>query len=317
MGPKILIVRFSAIGDCVMAAPAASVLRRAMPDAFIAWAVDSRCVDVIDTERLVDMRYEIPRKNWKKDHTSWHQQFRHFARLRRFQFDYGLDLQGHSKTAFCLRIAAPKKRWAAKATDVAALLLNPRADIRHKGVHTVERNLQMASLIGDFDVSTEPIMPRLELLPDIPWKPAIGRLATISTSAGHPKKCYSAAAWGEVARLLQQQGFQVAFLGGCGDPSPELPGVMSWVGKLSLGATMRAVANSAVHLAADTGTGHMAAAYGVPVVSVFGYTNQTKYRPYTQNSVLLNAGKSMDGVLPEQIVESVDSIVARQHAFVN
>ena len=80
---------------------------------------------------------------------------------------------------------------------------------------------------------------------------------------------------------------------------------------------MSAVAHSMVHLAADTGTGHMAAAYGVPVVSVFGYTDMIEYRPYTENGVVLNAGKSMDGVSPEQIVDSVESLVAPQHAFLN
>ncbi|MBC8063619.1 MAG: hypothetical protein H7Y17_02220, partial [Chlorobia bacterium] len=41
---------------------------------------------------------------------------------------------------------------------------------------------------------------------------------------------------------------------------------------------MSAVAHSTIHLAADTGTGHMAAAFGVPFVSVFGPTDPKLFR---------------------------------------
>ena len=299
-----------------MAVPAVSVIRRAMKDSFITWAVDSHCSAVIDQERLVDLRYQIPRREWKKVHVSWAKQLRHFARLRQFRFDYGIDLQGHSKTALCLRIASPKNRFAARATDLAAYVLNPVANLPMKGLHCVERNLLSLSMIGKFEVSSAPIMPRVELLPDLPERD-LSRLATISISAGSPSKCYSPELWAQVAQILLKEGFEVALLGGPGDPQPTVEGTRNWIGKLSLEETMAAVARSKIHFAADTGTGHIAAAYGVPVVSIFGYTDIVKYRPYTENGVVLDAGKTMDGVDSEQIVNSAQLLVARQNAFLN
>src|SRR5206468_1546598 len=115
------------------------------------------------------------------------------------------------------------------------------------------------------------------------------------------------------AVLMQREGFTVAFLGGPSDPHVELPGALDWTGALTLDQAMAAIALSEVHLAADTGTGHIAAAYGVPVVSVFGYTKAWKYRPYTDRAIVLDAGKSMDGIEPAQIVEAALSLTESRH----
>lgn len=318
MSPRFLLVKFSAIGDCVMAAAAASSVRRSYPDAFICWAVDTRCSPVVDTDVLVDLRFNVPRQQWKSGHVSWLDQFRHFAQLRRFNFDYGLDLQGHSKTALCLRIARPKKRAALRARDVAAWLLNPVASNGNLPPHTVERNLFALRTLGDFSGDPSPIMPKMTPLPAEVEEHMSHKLVSISISAGHPKKCYSVECWLHVARELRAQGYDVAFLGGPEDKIQAQPYVHDWIGRLDLGQTMSVVARSRVHIAADTGTGHMAAAYGVPVVSVFGYTDKEEFRPYTNNAIVLDAGRGMDRVTPSDIVESTEALLARQrNAFLN
>jgi ADP-heptose:LPS heptosyltransferase len=310
IGPRVLIVKFSAIGDCVMAVPAASVVRRCYEDAFIAWAVDSRCAAVVDTKRLVDLRYEIPREEWKQKGMSWWHQYRYFARLRPFRFDYGMDLQGHSKTAICLRIARPNKRIAARATDIFTRLINPVAK-RYGSSHIVERNLEVLQQLGDFSGDATPIMPDYEpyvprLVRDVP---NLTNLVTISISAGHPKKVFPAERWEAVGRSLVSAGYTLGILGGARDVPPRVPGAIDWVGKLTLQESMAAVASSRLHLAADTGTGHIAAAYGVPVVSVFGYTKASVYRPYTESAIVLDAGKSMSGVSAQDIIEAANSLI--------
>src|SRR5687768_4363933 len=109
---KFLLVRFSAIGDSVMAAHAATSVRQAHPDAFLAWAIEARCAAVADTTKLLDLRHEFPREKWKKQAwspTTWWDTMRTYTKLRGHRFDLGVDLQGHSKTALCLYLAKPKK----------------------------------------------------------------------------------------------------------------------------------------------------------------------------------------------------------------
>lgn len=305
---RFLLVRYSAIGDCVMAAPVASSVRRAAPDAFIGWAVEKRCEDVVDAEKLVDDRASYDPRLFRKAKNrlaGMRREWAYFIRLRTLRFDVGLDLQGHSKTALCLRLAKPTKRYAIRATDVFARSLNPILKIT-EGQHTVERNLEALRLATGLVTDPTPIMPELcAEKEEVRRMVGNGRpLATISVSAGAPFKEYPLERWSAVAAELMRQAYSVVFLGGPTDRAPIVHGTQDFVGKLSLAHSMAAVALSAVHLAADTGSGHMAAAYGVPVVSVFGPTEPSLYRPYTEKGIVLCNGDHMEDVSADEVVQA-------------
>lgn len=326
-----------------MAVPVASRLRRCLPDSYLAWAVESRCADVVDTESLVDFRAEFPRGDWSRRAglRDWFTQFRSAFSLRKVGFDLGLDLQGHSKTALVLKIARPKKALAVRAADGLVRRLVPVMEPQEEGLHTVEVNLRALSLLTDCDADASPIMPRLEAerrairVQIGPKKP----LATIAVSAGSPEKSYPLEGWAAVADALQEGGFQVAYLGGPKDLAPqtanrELPfensstddpseispprlrggsatpqrrnaaTPISLVGQTKLSITIAWVAESSLHLAADTGTGHLAAAYGIPVVSIFGPKDPRVFRPYTHKGIVLRESDRPGDVAPEKVVEA-------------
>lgn len=311
MSLKFLVIRFSAIGDSVMTVPVAASVRRAMPDADIWWAIEARCQEVVERGRLVNRVQAMDRERWKRGRWSpgvWREQMTIFGRLRRERFDYGIDIQGHSKTAICLRLAAPKRRISAHATDALARALNPVADGDSASMHTVDWNLRTLSKLGDFSTEARWIMPpltaeRAHIREE--GKP----LATIAVASGHVSKNYPAEGWACVAESLLQKGFRVAFLGGPTDCAPRVCGGLDWVGKLNLAETMAAVAESDVHLAADTGTGHMAAAYGVPVASLFGPSNPEHWAPYTSKRVVLRAASRVTADIdPADVLGAVESL---------
>ncbi len=306
--PRFLLVRFSAIGDCVMAAWAATSIRQLYPEAFLCWAVESRCAPVIERKSLCSRTYEFPRDRWKRTRWSpktWREQLATHARLRKMRFDFGLDLQGHSKTALCLRLAKPKQRLAARATDAFAARLNPTVEEPHTSIHTVEWNHHVLRTFGDFVLPESPIMPG-----PFEWADTDGgKLITISVSAGQHDKAYPAERWITVAEQLVRDGHRVAFLGGPTDTPIKVPGTQDFVGQLGLEKTMQMVAFSDLHLAADTGTGHMAAAYGVPVASVFGPTDPAIYRPYTELGKVLREGNSTADVTPQQVIEAARELL--------
>jgi ADP-heptose:LPS heptosyltransferase len=64
-----------------------------------------------------------------------------------------------------------------------------------------------------------------------------------------------------------------------------------------------------LHLAADTGTGHIAAAYGVPFVSVFGPTDPKLFRPYSDEGVVLRASDRAGDVEPAQILAAAEGLL--------
>lgn len=293
-------MRFSAIGDCVMAAHAATSVRKAYPDAFLVWAIEKRCAAVADTSTLLSMRYEFNREEWRTTRWSprtWWASLSTYGKLRKCQFDLGLDLQGHSKTALCLYLAKPKRRLAAQATDIFARSLNPRAHGDPSSMHVVEWNYHVLRQLLDAPQVLRPFMPNLD-------PKNVSNLVTISTGAGAKDKEWPVESWQKVGESLREQGFHVVFLGGPGDPVPHWPDDQVWVGKLALTETMSWIASSRLHLAADTGSGHIAAAYDVPVVSVFGPTDPNRYRPYTKGGTVLRAGPSTADVKPADVVQA-------------
>ncbi|MBC8063618.1 MAG: hypothetical protein H7Y17_02215 [Chlorobia bacterium] len=236
MSPSFLIVRFSAIGDCVMAAYVATAIRHANPGAGISWAVETRCRPILDEERLLDEIVDFPRDQWRNARWSpntWREQILRFSRLRSRKFDFGIDLQGHSKTAICLRIARPTSRIAAFATDRFARRLNPLAPGDPDALHRVERMLETASRFGILEMPEKPLTPKPIGLESLGLD-ADERIATISTGAGAIEKQYPANQWQEVARNLVQNGYQVIWLGAKPDPRIGEPGTTDRVAQWRL-----------------------------------------------------------------------------------
>lgn len=292
-----------------MATWAATAIREKHPDAYICWAAEERCVPVIDTKHLVNRVKEIPRQKWRA-YKKWNprvlaEQIRICQDLKREQFDFGIDLQGQLKTAICLKFSYPKQRVSVRGADALSRLLNPVPETMPTDAHWVEWQNHVLNRWESYSIPEHPIMPGAP-----PKQP---KLVTISTAAGHPTKIYPIEYWAEVAKGLMSDGFDVALLGGKGDPDLELPGITSYVGKLSLAESMAMVASSELHLAGDTGTGHMAAAYGVPVISIFGHMDPKNYRPYTALGRILRKGSEARNIEPVEVLIAVRSLMEEVH----
>lgn len=312
MNPRVLVVRFRAIGDCVMAAYPVTALRNAMPDAHIVWAVEPSCTAVIDRGMLADRVVHFPRQKWKKqgEIRTIPDQLRHYLRLRKFKFDLGIDFQGHSKTALALRISGAKQRMSVRATDALARSLNPVAAIDPGIVHTVERHMAALNTLGHYPCPEFPLMPqRLPIPAGLPEKPFV----SLMTGASSKNKLYALAQWEEVARSLVARGVPVVFVGGPSDPHPTVQGATDLVGQLRLRESMTVLRASAVHAAPDTGTGHIAAAYGVSVVSLFGKRGHgpAEFRPYSPRVTVLQSSGHVDEIAPNLISEAIFDTFSR------
>ncbi|HEY0868004.1 MAG TPA: glycosyltransferase family 9 protein [Fimbriimonas sp.] len=294
---RTLVVRFAAMGDCVMAAWAATAVRNAHPDGELDWAVESRCAEVIDTDRLATRRHEFPRDRWKQGRWSvrtWRDQVSHYSRLRQRDYDLGFDLQGHSKTALCLYLAKPRRKIAAFATDALARRLNPLAGDPKDGQHMVEWFGEVIGRLGSFTLPERPLMP-------VPEPPRTPGAATIAVGAGQPGKTLSHDAWARVGRLLLEEGWKVAYVGGPNEAFEAPERAVNLVGKTTLRQLIGQIAGSGMVLAGDTGAGHIAAAYGIPILSVFGANDPRFFRPYTSRGRVLKRGDRCD-FAPEEIV---------------
>lgn len=310
--PRVLIVKFSAIGDCVMAAWAVSDLRASLPSAQIDWAVQERCAPVIDPSHLASEVVLADRDDWRKRRWSpavWRQQMAVYASLRKRQYDVGFDLQGHAKTGLCLRLSGAKLRLSRPGTDAFVRRLNrqvPEVD----GDHEIERMRKLMAHWRSLEPMESPWMPN-------PGPSPFDRLTiTIQTGAGGPGKAYPAAQFSEVARELVAQGRSVVAVGGPRDPRLEVEGVRNTAGEWTLAQTMSAVAHSVLHIASDTGTGHIAAAYGVPTVSIFGPMPAARYRPWGPDVTVLTHGPDPGQVPAQEVIAAAERALSRRIASV-
>lgn len=300
--PRVLIVRFSAIGDCILTAWSATAIRKRWPDARIVWAVQDNCAPVIASPQLADRVEIFRRREWRWKLWSPRAvagQVRFAKRLRSENFDVGFDFQGLAKTALTLYFARPKQRFTVPSQDMVVRGLNPVVELE-EGLHEVERGLR---LIRQWEPDIEPVTR--PIMPDLPRPENAEKhrpLATIQTGAGHPTKLYPPLMWEEVVRLLRKQGVRPVTIGAPGDPL--VINSETWVGRFGLLESMAWVRASDVHIAADTGTGHVAAAYGIPSVSVFGPMDQARYRPYGDQATILNRGGKPEEVTPQEIVDA-------------
>ena len=285
-----------------MASYAVNDLRHQYPDAEITWVVEDRCADIIASPKFVHRRLDLPRSDWRKkgDFRTLFAQYRWLTGLRRFGFDYGFDLQGHSKTAWCLRLSGAKKSLSVGGSDALARRLNPVYSVSDlEGLHSVERSRRV---VGS-------LLPSSPIASDfLPGEPVARdpRLVTICVGAGHPLKLVPQAMLIGVGKELIEDGHKVVYLGGPLDYFQSPRGSTNLVGKTTIEESIEWIRRSGVHIAGDTGTGHIAAAVGTPLVTIWGNMPLYRFRPSSKLVTILDCDGVPAGVDGWKIVSAAN-----------
>lgn len=114
---KILLVRFSALGDVIQTLPILSMLRDGFPDAKIGWAIDTELAPAIEGHPALDYIHRCSRRSWSQaiaSPTKWPQAYRKFQafvdEVRAVRYDVAIDAQGLFKTALLPYMAGIKRR---------------------------------------------------------------------------------------------------------------------------------------------------------------------------------------------------------------
>ncbi len=106
---KILIVKLSSIGDVIHTLPALAAIRRALPEAEIAWTVERSAAEILRENRLIDHLIEIDtrslRRRGKVIEEILIDASRQLRKLRQHEFDIALDFQGLLKSASIIKLA--------------------------------------------------------------------------------------------------------------------------------------------------------------------------------------------------------------------
>jgi heptosyltransferase-1 len=302
---QILIVKLSAIGDVVHALPALAALRRSMPDARIAWAVEQGgAAKLLRGCALLDELIELDLRGWRKSMMNLETQTairKAMARLRNARFDLSLDFQGLLKSAMIARLARIPRRigFAREALrePASAFMLTERVAVDDDD-HVIKKNLKLVEHLG-CDVSGDYEFPitlsgdderfaeeRIELFG--------GRLAILNPGGGWPTKLWGAECFGAIAdRLWEAYAMRSVVTYGPGeeDLARSVTAHSRANAATAIDATLKqlfALARGAkLFIGGDTGPTHIAAAARTPIVAIFGPTSSRRNGPFAPDDVVV------------------------------
>lgn len=286
---RVLVLRFGAMGDILHTLPAASHLRRVLPDARIVWAAEPRWAPLLADNPAIDAVFPLPLKSWRRKpfHTSsWKGLRAAIAELRAEQFDCAIDFQGLLKSALTARLSGAAERIGFARNELreslAARFYTRSAAANRR--HVVDKNLALArGAVGGDAKPAEFWLPAgriSERLPD-------GDFLLASPFAGWRAKEWPLPRYAELAELAWEQR-RLPLVLDCA------PGDLAAIEELAatapegairphpssieelIGATRRA--RAVVGL--DSGPLHLAAALGAPGVALFGPTDPLRNGPY-------------------------------------
>ncbi len=294
------------IGDTVMATPAFRALRAGFPDASLTLVVKPGVAPTLDGSTWFDDRILFDARSREPRYRTWAA----IRQLRARRLDLAVLFPNSIRSSLVAWLGGARRRIG-YARDARGLLLTDRLafprDAKGSRIPTpaVESYLAIVRRLG---CPVESVRPRLfttdadRRSADEAWErlgvPSGSRVVCLNTGGAFgPAKSWPPEHFAALARRLAEE-LDVWALVVCGpserEPAREIvakaghPRVVSLAdGPLSLGLTKACIERSALLVTTDSGPRHFAAAFDVPVVSLFGPTHIAWTRTYHPRAVHL------------------------------
>jgi lipopolysaccharide heptosyltransferase I len=294
--PRILIVRLSAIGDTIQTMPVACALRDRFPQAFLAWAVESRAAALLRGHPAIDELIELPRGWLKSPGGVW----RLRRRLRALRFDVTVDVQSLTKSALLAQLAGAPRRIGfgnPGGRELSRWFNNERVD--PKAAHVVDCYLELLRPLGIESPAVRFDVPERE--EDRAAADAIVRqlavdagFAMVTPGAGWPSKLWPAERYSAVVRHLQGAwglSTVVVWAGGSERLLAEQIAASAPTACVAPPTTLPQLASLArrarLFIGSDTGPLHLAAAVDTPCVGLYGPWPASRHGPYGARNIAL------------------------------
>jgi ADP-heptose:LPS heptosyltransferase len=293
-GARVAIVRLRSLGDCVLTTAAIRVLKRYRDDLSVAVVVESRFQAAFtgnpDIKTLLEPQ---------------------IGAVRAFRPDLCLNLHGGTRSLQLTALSGARIR-AGFAHHRYSFIYNvriPRAQQvlgEERVVHTVEH---LASAMFYLGVPRTEI-PRACLYPVAPAPTVRKPYCIFHPVASQADKAWPAEKFAEVARLCASD-MRPVFIGAAGDDLSVFSRYTCMQGR-SLEEVKSLIAGATAFVGNDSGPAHIAAAFGVPVVVLFGSSNSNIWYPWRTPSRVLQSREGIALITIDRVVQSLQEL--RVHA---
>ena len=278
--PRVLVIKTSSLGDVVHALPALTDAVQARPELRFDWVVEEAFAPVPSWHPAVVQVIPIALRRWRKapfsrqTRAQWHE-FRH--RIQAAEYDVVIDAQGLLKSAWLTRMASGTHHGMDRhsAREGIASLAYDQKHFVARGKHAIERLRELFSAALGYAVHhTEPDYGIFTGDPEDRRRQLVFLHAT-----SWPSKHWPEVYWQEVIRLAAQAGFQILLPWGDAEErsrSERLASVSDAAAvpqAMDLNGIAAMLSSATGAIAVDTGLGHLAAAFAVPTVSLYGPTD--------------------------------------------
>ncbi len=287
---RILVRSTNWIGDAVMTTPALGAIRAQFPTAEIVLLATPLVAELFHHHPSVD---RIIVYDKKASHAGFKGLLKLTAQLRKQKFDLAILLQNAIEAAIIAALAGIPRR-AGYTTDGRRLLLNYPVPVtaKDKCLHHTEYYLKLLKSLGiaggdnvlALNCSTDELGWAKSLTPD--QAPIVINPGAAYGSA----KRWFPERFAEVADALSEQ-YQAPILltGGPGELEigADIAAAMkteplNFIGKTSVREMMAIMSAGRLLITNDSGPMHVGAAFGIPIVAVFGPTDHTTTSPHSE-----------------------------------
>jgi ADP-heptose:LPS heptosyltransferase len=341
----IILLRLDRIGDFILGVPAYRALRKYYPEAHITAVVSPDTVPLAENCPYFDEVDEFD-AFWLKPGsvplTRWASAVRLVQFLRARKADWVVDFRDQSRLDPLVTGLSGARVRAGFARGVGRFFLNRAASLPPPALHQVERNLLLLDALGvprdgtHLEVWIQETDRKMAAahLPSQGSLPGTPRIA-VHVGAATPSKRWSEDSFAALLHELFASLRADLFLLGSASDVPfahEILGevkcpVVNLVGKLSLSEMAAVVKDCQVFVGCDSGSTHIAAACGTPVVCLFSAANEANvWRPWGEKVTVLTRQPScspcqafqclredgyfcMDEIGPEEVVEAVRAFI--------
>jgi heptosyltransferase-1 len=313
---KILIIKPSALGDIVLAMPAACALAENFPDAEIHWFARPEFAPLLENHKCVHKIVIFDRKKlgkWWCNADAFREFIGLIKQLRQEKYDVVFDLQGRFRSAIFAWFSGCKKRIGpAKTQEVTGIFYTKK--IAQTKTHLVDYFLEMVGSIlpvngkAEFGLSPQP--KAVEEVQKILSENNVDKnnYAVIVPGATVDEKRWPAEKFAELADRIYRKYQSCIVASGVKSESEIIEKiqkaaavpVVNFAGKTNIPQLTALLAGAEAVISNDTGPAHIAAALGVPMVLIFGFTNPKRVGPYGR----ANAVAAIDSDIRGSEVES-------------
>ncbi|MBD3403293.1 HAD-IIIA family hydrolase [candidate division GN15 bacterium] len=276
MNERILVIRFSSLGDILLTSPVVLNLKIAFPDARLVYLAKERFRPIVELFDGVDQIVGVD------DRASIRDYYHQLVELDNTGFTHLIDLHGNPRSLLARKIVTAERKvvYPKRRLERQMMVTRHGKQLPETWPHTIDSYHQALAVLNLPVYTTRPVLRRESLTVPARDKPSDRPRVVIAPGAAHPPKQWGIEQFAQVAnRLVENHDAEIIWAGTSEDTPPgalkslSLPESVRLLIDHPLDRLAGDIASAHLTVANDSGIAHLSSAVGTPTLALFGPTH--------------------------------------------